>query len=121
MLRVVLGNPDPDLAHTAAGRGVLLRLQTGQRRFMLPMTATRTTIPSGIPMAPGPCIGGITWTKTTTTRSTMTPHQPSHYPNPLTGSCRIGTRVTSQCIGECGRLYPPLTRHGPKPGWSQPI
>ena len=26
MLRVVLGNPDPDLAHTAAGRGVLRRL-----------------------------------------------------------------------------------------------
>ncbi len=26
MLRAVLGNPDPDLAHTAAGRGVLLRL-----------------------------------------------------------------------------------------------
>lgn len=26
MLRVVLGNPDPDLAYTAAGRGVLLRL-----------------------------------------------------------------------------------------------
>jgi len=26
MLRAVLGNPDPDLAHTSAGRGVLLRL-----------------------------------------------------------------------------------------------
>src|SRR5699024_9012923 len=26
LLRVVLGNPDPDLAHTNAGRGVLLRL-----------------------------------------------------------------------------------------------
>lgn len=30
MLRVVLGNPDPDLAHTAAGRGVLLRLLVGE-------------------------------------------------------------------------------------------
>ncbi len=30
LLRVVLGNPDPDLAHTAAGRGVLLRLLIGE-------------------------------------------------------------------------------------------
>lgn len=30
MLRVVLGNPDPDLAHTTAGRGVLLRLLVGE-------------------------------------------------------------------------------------------
>lgn len=30
MLRVVLGNPDPDLAHTAVGRGVLLRLLVGE-------------------------------------------------------------------------------------------
>lgn len=30
MLRVVLGNPDPDLTHTAAGRGVLLRLLVGE-------------------------------------------------------------------------------------------
>jgi len=30
MLRTVLGNPDPDLAHTSAGRGVLLRLLIGE-------------------------------------------------------------------------------------------
>lgn len=30
LLRVVLGNPDPDLAHTVAGRGVLLRLLIGE-------------------------------------------------------------------------------------------
>ncbi|WP_022883681.1 hypothetical protein [Glaciibacter superstes] len=30
MLRIVLGNPDPDLAHTDAGRGVLLRLLIGE-------------------------------------------------------------------------------------------
>lgn len=30
LLRVVLGNPDPDLARTAAGRGVLLRLLIGE-------------------------------------------------------------------------------------------
>ncbi|WP_308468463.1 hypothetical protein [Rathayibacter soli] len=30
LLRVVLGVPDPDLAHTAAGRGVLLRLLIGE-------------------------------------------------------------------------------------------
>jgi len=30
MLRVVLGNPDPDLSHTNAGRGVLLRLLIGE-------------------------------------------------------------------------------------------
>jgi hypothetical protein len=30
LLRVVLGNPDPDLAHTATGRGVLLRLLIGE-------------------------------------------------------------------------------------------
>lgn len=30
MLRVVLGNPDPDLTHTAAGRGVLVRLLVGE-------------------------------------------------------------------------------------------
>lgn len=30
LLRVVLGNPDPDLAHTHAGRGVLLRLLIGE-------------------------------------------------------------------------------------------
>lgn len=30
LLRVVLGNPDPDLAHTHAGRGVLLRLLVGE-------------------------------------------------------------------------------------------
>ncbi|MCH6470780.1 hypothetical protein [Sinomonas terrae] len=30
MLRTVLGNPDADLAHTAAGRGILLRLLVGE-------------------------------------------------------------------------------------------
>lgn len=30
MLRVVLGDPDPDLTHTAAGRGVLVRLLVGE-------------------------------------------------------------------------------------------
>jgi hypothetical protein len=30
MLRAVLGNPDPDLAHTIAGRGILLRLLIGE-------------------------------------------------------------------------------------------
>lgn len=30
LLRVVLGHPDPDLAHTASGRGVLLRLLIGE-------------------------------------------------------------------------------------------
>jgi hypothetical protein len=30
MLRAVLGNPDPDLAHTPAGRGILLRLLIGE-------------------------------------------------------------------------------------------
>lgn len=30
MLRVLLGNPDPDLTHTTAGRGVLLRLLVGE-------------------------------------------------------------------------------------------
>ncbi|MBN9178777.1 MAG: hypothetical protein J0I43_15600 [Microbacterium sp.] len=30
MLRTVLGNPDPDLAHIGAGRGVLLRLLIGE-------------------------------------------------------------------------------------------
>lgn len=30
MLRVILGNPDPDHAHTVAGRGVLLRLLIGE-------------------------------------------------------------------------------------------
>lgn len=30
LLRVVVGNPDPDLAHTASGHGVLLRLLIGE-------------------------------------------------------------------------------------------
>ncbi|WP_137843361.1 hypothetical protein [Microbacterium sp. 2FI] len=30
MLRVLLGNPDPSLAHTAVGRGILLRLLVGE-------------------------------------------------------------------------------------------
>lgn len=30
MLRVLLGNPDPALAHTSAGRGILLRLLVGE-------------------------------------------------------------------------------------------
>ncbi len=30
LLRTVLGNPDPDLTHTSAGRGVLLRLLIGE-------------------------------------------------------------------------------------------
>ncbi|WP_415854304.1 hypothetical protein [Sinomonas sp. G460-2] len=30
MLRAVLGNPDPDLVHTTAGRGILLRLLIGE-------------------------------------------------------------------------------------------
>ncbi len=30
MLRAILGNPDPDMAHTDAGRGVLLRLLIGE-------------------------------------------------------------------------------------------
>ncbi len=35
MLRTVLGHPDPDLAHTALGRGVLLRLLIGEPLHVL--------------------------------------------------------------------------------------
>lgn len=50
LLRIVLGNHDPDLAHTNAGRGVLLRLLIGEPlRTLLSDDALLTEVVSSVP------------------------------------------------------------------------
>lgn len=54
MLRTVLGNPDPDLAHTSAGRGVLLRLLIGEPlRLLLTDDAVLAEVVLSAPGHPG--------------------------------------------------------------------
>lgn len=54
MLRVVLGNPDPDLARTSAGRGVLLRLLVGEPlRDLLADEALLAEVALSAPDEPG--------------------------------------------------------------------
>lgn len=54
LLRVVLGNPHPDLAHTASGRGVLLRLLIGEPlRVLLADDDLVLTVGLSVPVLPG--------------------------------------------------------------------
>jgi len=54
LLRVVLGSPDPDLAHTSTGRGVLLRLLVGDPlRVLLSDEALLAEVVSSAPRRPG--------------------------------------------------------------------
>lgn len=54
MLRAVLGNPDPDMAHTTAGRGVLLRLLIGEPlRALLSDDALLAEVVLSAPPDPG--------------------------------------------------------------------
>jgi hypothetical protein len=54
MLRVVLGNPDPDLTHTHAGRGVLLRLLIGEPlRDLLADDSLLAEVVRAVPGGPG--------------------------------------------------------------------
>lgn len=54
LLRAVLGNPRPDLTHTAAGRGVLLRLLIGEPlRLLLADDDLVLTVGLAVPVPPG--------------------------------------------------------------------
>ena len=54
LLRTVLGNPDPDLAHTNTGRGILLRLLIGEPlRSLLSDDAVLAEVVLSAPAPPG--------------------------------------------------------------------